>query len=119
MAGAVVTEARTRHGDTFVMKADVIATCSRGRRTLPGSLFRRDDVAELGSEGSVDVFDLTRRLGHRMGLAAVRLRASRSTSHSSTYQVPPGWPTYPRPVPAQIGGVARAAGPCPIDYRIR
>jgi cytochrome P450 len=56
-----------------------------GRRTLPGSLFRRDDVAsylvkldqaleqtvaELGAEGTVDLFDLTRRLGHRMGLAS-------------------------------------------------
>lgn len=56
-----------------------------GRRTLPGSLFRRDDVSsylvnlgralddtveELGAEGSVDLFDLTRRLGHRMGLAS-------------------------------------------------
>ena len=56
-----------------------------GRRTLPGALFRRDDVAcylanldraldrsvaELGSRGSVDVFDLARRLGHRMGLAS-------------------------------------------------
>ena len=55
------------------------------RRTLPGTLFRRDDVAfylanldlalrqttvELGPAGSVDVFDLTRRLGHRMGLAS-------------------------------------------------
>ncbi len=56
-----------------------------GRRVLPNSLFRRDDVesylanldwalnqtvAELGSAGSVDLFDLTRRLGHRMGLAS-------------------------------------------------
>jgi cytochrome P450 len=56
-----------------------------GRRLLPSSLFRRDDVtsylanlahaldateAELGDRGSVDVFDLTRRLGHRMGLAS-------------------------------------------------
>jgi cytochrome P450 len=56
-----------------------------GRRTLPGSLFRRDDVssylanlehaldateAELGERGSVDLFALTRRLGHRMGLAS-------------------------------------------------
>ena len=56
-----------------------------GRRILPNSLFRRDDVAsylvnldraleqtvaELGSEGTVDLFDLTRRLGHRMGLAS-------------------------------------------------
>jgi len=56
-----------------------------GRRILPGTLFRRDAVAgylanldraleqttaELGSAGSADVFDLTRRLGHRMGLAS-------------------------------------------------
>jgi cytochrome P450 len=56
-----------------------------GRRMLPSTLFRRDDVAfylanldralqqttaELGPAGSVDVFDLTRRLGHRMGLAS-------------------------------------------------
>jgi cytochrome P450 len=56
-----------------------------GRRILPGTLFRRDDVAgylanldraldetiaELGPSGSVDVFALTRRLGHRMGLAS-------------------------------------------------
>src|ERR1700720_2193107 len=56
-----------------------------GRKTLPNTLFRRDDVAlylaslgraleqtttELGTSGRVDVFDLTRRLGHRMGLAS-------------------------------------------------
>ncbi len=56
-----------------------------GRRILPSTLFRRDDVGcylanldralehtstELGSAGSVDLFDLTRRLGHRMGLAS-------------------------------------------------
>lgn len=56
-----------------------------GRRTLPGQLFRRDDVAsylaqleraldvmvrELGEHGTVDLFALTRRLGHRLGLAS-------------------------------------------------
>src|SRR6202012_250738 len=56
-----------------------------GRRILPSTLFRRDDVvfylanldralehtsAELGPAGSGDVFDLMRRLGHRMGLAS-------------------------------------------------
>jgi cytochrome P450 len=56
-----------------------------GRRILPNSLFRPDDVAsyltnldhaldrtavELGSQGRVDVFDLSRRLAHRMGLAS-------------------------------------------------
>ena len=59
------------------------------RRTLPGTLFRRDDVASYlahldaaldataaemgtgaGAEGRVDLFALSRRLGHRMGLAA-------------------------------------------------
>ena len=57
----------------------------QGRRTFPHELFTRDDAAshllgleraldetldELGAEGEVDVFALTRRLGHRMGLAA-------------------------------------------------
>lgn len=56
-----------------------------GRRTFPHDLFGRDDSAsymanvrsalvltieELGPAGSVDIFDLTRRLGHRVGLAS-------------------------------------------------
>ena len=56
-----------------------------GRRTLPSQLFRRDDVAsylanlsraidvadrELGDEGSAELFAMTRRLAHRMGLAS-------------------------------------------------
>ena len=56
-----------------------------GRRVLPFQLFRRDDVAgylanldraitatsaELGDAGSIDLFGLTRRIGHRMGLAS-------------------------------------------------
>lgn len=56
-----------------------------GRRTLPHQLFGRDDTrsylaaldaaidvtfSELGTHGVLDVFAFTRRLGHRMGLAA-------------------------------------------------
>jgi cytochrome P450 len=56
-----------------------------GRRTLPHQLFTRDvtadvlahleraldaTVAELGPAGTVDVFALGRRIGHRVGLAA-------------------------------------------------
>ena len=56
-----------------------------GRRTLPHQLFGRDDVAtyldnvdraleatvaELGTAGEADVFALTRRIGHRVGLAS-------------------------------------------------
>ncbi len=56
-----------------------------GRRTLPYQLFGRDDVAdyltnvelaldatiaELGATSETEVFGLTRRLGHRVGLAS-------------------------------------------------
>jgi cytochrome P450 len=56
-----------------------------GRRVLPHQLFGREDVAaylrnveravdaasdELGTEGEVDLFALSRRLGHRVGLAS-------------------------------------------------
>jgi cytochrome P450 len=56
-----------------------------GRRVLPHDLFARDDVAnylanlhraldaelaDLGDEGSLDVFALCRRLGHRIGLSS-------------------------------------------------
>ncbi|MDT5014388.1 MAG: hypothetical protein QOD39_548, partial [Mycobacterium sp.] len=32
------------------------------------------------------------------------------------YEMTPGWTSYPRPVPAQIGGVARSADECPATY---
>lgn len=56
-----------------------------GRRTLPHDLFGRADAAtyltnveraleativDLGGSGSIDLFDLSRRLGHRVGLAS-------------------------------------------------
>jgi cytochrome P450 len=56
-----------------------------GRRTFPHDLFGRSDaasylanvhraldatVADMGSEGTVDLFDMSRRLGHRVGLAS-------------------------------------------------
>jgi len=28
-----------------------------------------------------------------------------------------GWSGHPAPVPAQIGGVARASAPCPLRHR--
>ncbi len=69
-----------------------------GRRTLPGTLFRRDDVAgylaaldraldatvaEMGHAGEVDVFDLTRRLGHRLGLASW---AGQAAAHGAAFE---------------------------------
>ena len=44
-----------------------------------------------------------------MGGALLRLGAD--------FELQPGWSTHPGPVPAQIGGVARAAEPCLVAYR--
>ncbi len=35
------------------------------------------------------------------------------------YRMTPQWSSHPVPVPAQIGGVARASGPCRLDYTAR
>jgi len=35
------------------------------------------------------------------------------------YDMAPTWQHYPRPVPRQIGGVARAFDPCPVEYLVR
>lgn len=71
--------------DYLMLKRKLPDEIFDGRRMLPNALFRRDDVAaylvnldraldatiaELGHLGSADLFDLTRRLGHRMGLAS-------------------------------------------------
>jgi cytochrome P450 len=40
-----------------------------------------------------------------------------TTTLVSSFEWTPGWDRRPRPVPAQIGGVARASGPCPVAYR--
>ena len=71
--------------DYLMLRRKVPDEVFAGRRVLPGSLFRRDDVssylvnldqaldateAELGGRGTVELFALTRRLGHRMGLAS-------------------------------------------------
>jgi cytochrome P450 len=67
-----------------------------GRRILPHDLFSRDDVAEylknaeqattaqldeLGNEGEFEVFDFTRRFGHRVGLASWGGLTRSSTRH--------------------------------------
>jgi hypothetical protein len=32
------------------------------------------------------------------------------------YTMTPQWTSYPTPVPAQIGGIARAGDACPVEY---
>jgi cytochrome P450 len=49
-------------------------------------------------------------------LAAMRTTLVRL---AAGYELTPRWPAAPVPVPAQIGGVARAADACPLRYRLR
>jgi len=82
-----LTEEKASKGvaDYLMLRRKLPDEMFAGRRTLPSTLFRRDDVVsylanldralertvtELGAAGRVDVFDLTRRLGHRMGFAS-------------------------------------------------
>ena len=37
----------------------------------------------------------------------------------NAYDMTPGWSAHPGPVPAQIGGIARCAEPCPVRYTPR
>ncbi len=83
---ALVEEAASKGvADFLMLRRKLPDEVFAGRRLLPSSLFRRDDVtsylanldraldateAELGKSGTVDLFALTRRLGHRMGLAS-------------------------------------------------
>ena len=71
--------------DYLMLKRKLPGEIFEGRRTMPHLLFRKGDVAhylanldaaleatvtELDDSGTVDVFALTRRLGHRMGLSS-------------------------------------------------
>jgi cytochrome P450 len=42
-----------------------------------------------------------------------------ATRLSAAFDMEPAWADHPHPVRNQIGGVARAAGACPVRYRRR
>ena len=81
-----VAEAEASKGiaDWQMLRRKLPPELFRDRRTFPHDLFARDDVVqyldvvrsainvacdELGDSGTLDVFDFTRRLGHRIGLS--------------------------------------------------
>jgi len=129
MARYVVSPVKLDVGDTVleVERGTTVATL------LP--------LTNVWSAPGYDVWDPTRWKGRRLAdsstLAAVELvtafghgrhccpaqpfslaAMARSLSRLLTsYQLTPGWTDQPRPVRAQIGGVARAADPCPLAYR--
>lgn len=78
-------EASKGAGDFALLRHKVPDELFVGRRTLPHGLFARDDVQvylenlraavelqleELGDSGEFEIFELTKRLGHRVGLAS-------------------------------------------------
>ena len=79
---------------------------------------RFTDTAGLGSPRLVTAFGHGRHTcpAQPFSLAAMSTAATRLLT---SYDVEPGWSARPRPVPAQIGGVARADGPCEVRYRAR
>jgi hypothetical protein len=83
--GLAESEASKGVADWMMLRRKLPDELFDGRRTMPHTLFGRDDVRtylteldaaidvafdELGADGVVDVFAFTRRLGHRMGLAS-------------------------------------------------
>lgn len=79
------TEASKGYADWSMLRRKLPDELFEGRRTMVHDLFGRDEVRgylghldrsittsvdELGDDGTVDLFAFTRRLGHRMGLAA-------------------------------------------------
>jgi cytochrome P450 len=79
---------------------------------------RLADQRELASPMLVTAFGHGRHScpAQPFSLAAM---TSAMTRLLGRYDMTPGWAEYPRPVPAQIGGVARSAGPCPVAYVVR
>jgi cytochrome P450 len=129
MARYVLSPVRLDVGDTVL---------EVGRGTTVATLL---PLTNRSSAPGFDGWDPTRWRGRRLAdtsaLAAVELvtafghgrhscpaqpfsLALMSTSLQrllSTYRFTPGWTDQPRPVPAQIGGVARSVDPCPLAYR--
>ncbi len=77
---------------------------------------RLADPSILAAVESVTVFGHGRHTcpAQPFSLAAMTMTLIRLLSD---YRWTPGWTDRPLPVRAQIGGVARAGGPCPLTYR--
>ncbi|MFI5508683.1 cytochrome [Mycobacterium sp. NPDC051804] len=77
--------------------------------------YRLADAASLPSPMLVTAFGHGKHSCPAQPFSLAAMTAA-MTRLLNTYEMTPTWPNYPRPVPAQIGGVARSADPCPVDY---
>ena len=79
---------------------------------------RLADVAALAAPELVTVFGHGRHTCPAQPFALASM-VSAAMRLFATFDVEARWDAPPRPVTAQIGGVARAGGPCPLHYRRR
>lgn len=77
--------------------------------------YRLADAASLPSPMLVTAFGHGKHSCPAQPFSLAAMTAA-MTRLLNTYEMTPTWPNYPRPVPAQIGGVARSADPCPVNY---
>ncbi len=86
-------------------------------RWIPSRWSRRRlaDPSSLGGVELVTVFGHGKHTCPAQPFSLAAMTAA-TTALLSSFEWTPGWATRPAPVPAQIGGVARAAGPCPVSY---
>ena len=82
------------------------------------SRYRLADTSDLASPQLVTAFGHGKHTCPAQPFSLAAMTAA-VTHLFGTYELTPGWTAYPPPVPAQIGGVARAAGPCLATYRTR
>ena len=77
--------------------------------------WRLADTSELATEELVTAFGHGKHScpAQPFSLAAM---TTAMTAILGALDLTPRWTSRPTPVPAQIGGVARAAGPCPTSY---
>ena len=83
-----------------------------GSRSMDTSASDRPERSILGDAG--DGFrSRTALMSGPFSLAAM----TAATTHLlREYHRTPGWSSHPQPLPARMGGVARAEGPCLVDY---
>ena len=75
--------------------------------------YRLADAASLPSPMLVTAFGHGKHSCPAQPFSLAAMTAA-MTRLLGAYEMTPDWPNYPRPVPAQIGGVARSADPCPV-----
>jgi len=92
-----------------------------GLDTWDPDRWRRRRLADPGSLAAVELVTVFGHGRHTCPAQPFSLSAmvTAATRLLDAYDLRSAWQGRPVPVPAQIGGVARAAAPCPVEYRAR